>query len=103
MFTYDPGTELLQPRLRVRHMSGKLWLRKTTWGVCVLTNIAKEVPAGEVIEIRVAPLVGDRMVDVVWKDRTIRMFVEDLQVRCRVCCEAVTVPQNSGRARRAVA
>lgn len=76
-------------------MSGKFWLRKTTWGVSVRTLLADAIPAGEIIEIPVASC--NRTVDVLWEGRRITMFSEDLEVRCRIYCGEMT--QNSERTR----
>jgi hypothetical protein len=70
-------------------MIGKYWFRKATLGVSVLTHLAEMIPEGDIIEIPVAPLAGNRTVDVLWKGRTMMVFVEDIEDRC----ESIKRPQ----------
>ena len=59
-------------------MVGKRRLKQATLGVLKATRIAQGVPAGAIIEIRSEPPESNRMVDVVWKDQEVMMFVRDL-------------------------
>ena len=62
-------------------MVGKLRLKKVTLAVVNATRIAVAVPAGAIIEIPVAPLEGNRTVDVLWDGQCMMMFVQDLRER----------------------
>lgn len=62
-------------------MLGKRRLTKPTLGVFMETGCAQAIPAGNVIEIPIAPPEGNRTVDVLWGDKQLMMFVNDLQTR----------------------
>jgi hypothetical protein len=62
-------------------MIGRRRLVKPTLGVLIETGCARSIPAGNVIEIPVAPPQGNRTVDVIWQGEQLMMFVNDLQDR----------------------
>ena len=62
-------------------MVGKRRLTKATLGVVLDTGLAAIVPAGQVIEIAITPLHGERTVDVFWDGKKLMMFVNDLKDR----------------------
>lgn len=62
-------------------MVGKRSLTKPTFGVVVATGLAVSVPAGQIIEIPVAVIEGNRTVDVIWNRQKVMMFVSDLKER----------------------
>ena len=56
-------------------------LNRTTLGVDITRprQPAIEVPAGDIIEVATGPTVKDpRMVEVLWKDRFLLMFTQDI-------------------------
>lgn len=55
--------------------------RLATFGVCASTRRGLVIPEGETIEIHVAPLVGARLIDVIWAGRPMIMFNADLTHR----------------------
>ena len=59
-------------------MVGKRRLTKSTFAVVLETHISIPVPAGQVIEIPVAPEAGAHTVDVIWNGEKLMMFVRDL-------------------------
>jgi len=64
-------------------MVGKRRVIKPILGVVMYTGIAITVPAGEVLDILVAPPEGDRTIDVMWKGQALMMFVADIKARSR--------------------
>jgi hypothetical protein len=59
-------------------MVGKYRLTKETLGITIATHLAESVPKGSVVEIRTAPLAGDRTVVVYCDGKPMVMFVRDL-------------------------
>ena len=62
-------------------MVGKYRLTKETLGIVIATHLAESVPKGSIIEIRTAPLPGDRTVVVFSNGQPMVMFVRDLTER----------------------
>jgi hypothetical protein len=62
-------------------MVGRYRLTKETLGIVVSSHLAESVPKGSIIEIRTAPLAGDRTVVVYWNGKPMVMFVRDLNER----------------------
>jgi hypothetical protein len=62
-------------------MVGKYRLTKETLGITIATHLAESVPKGTVVDIRTAPLAGDRTVVVYGKGKPMVMFVRDLAER----------------------
>ena len=62
-------------------MVGKRRVKKPTLGVVMYTGLPMTVPAGEVLEIPIAPPYEDRTVDVLWNGVAMMMFVSDLEAR----------------------
>lgn len=59
-------------------MVGKRRLIKATFGVVLETGLAVVVPEGQIVEISPPPAEGNRTVDILWNDKKVMMFVNDL-------------------------
>jgi hypothetical protein len=62
-------------------MVGQRRITKPTLGVIVETGCATVIPAGQIIEILIAPPETNRTVDVLWDGGKMMMFVNDLTDR----------------------
>jgi hypothetical protein len=65
-------------------LTGRRFKLETTTLVIGEANgkrVAVEIPAGGVVKVVAGPRDGDRMIDVLWKGRTLVMFAIDLELR----------------------
>ena len=65
-------------------MVGKVRLLKSTLGIFSATRLATAIPEGSIIEIPTVPPQDARMVDVIWDDNAMLMFVQDLRERSEI-------------------
>ena len=63
--------------------TGRFKLDKTTLAMGDVNGkrIAVRIPAGDIVEMVAKPSVGNRMVDVRWRGRTVAMYAIDLKQR----------------------
>ena len=62
-------------------MTGTYRLTLPTLGISPSTRTGVSIPAGEFIEIIIAPAPENRTVDVMWAGKPMIMFVRDIQSR----------------------
>ncbi len=62
-------------------MVGEHRITKPTLGVVLETGQAVIVPVGQVVQVLIMPIPGDRTIDVIWNGKKLMMFVSDLGYR----------------------
>jgi hypothetical protein len=63
--------------------SRRFRLIKTTLAIGDMDGkrVAVRIPAGDIVKLVADPSPGNRMVDVLWEDRTVAMYATDLKQR----------------------
>ena len=63
--------------------TGRFILGKTTLVIGNLNGkrVAVTIPAGDTVKLIADPSSGNKMIDVLWKGRTVAMYAEDLKLR----------------------